>query len=71
VNIVNCLAVKGHQQNEVLAAYGFLDSRFHVHLFYLAEGIGYDLDHMSHSEPDRVQFGYGDIDSLPVEIAHH
>ena len=33
VNIVNCLAVKGHQQNRVLAAHGFLDSRVKVHLF--------------------------------------
>jgi GNAT superfamily N-acetyltransferase len=71
VNIVNCLAIKDHQQNSVLAAYGFLDSRVKVHLFYLSEGIGNNLAQMSSSRPNSVYFSYGDIDSLPVEMAHH
>jgi len=71
VNIVNCLAVKGHQQNRVLAAHGFLDSRVQVHLIYLAEGIGNNLAKMSSSKPNSIYFSYGDIDSLPVEMVHH
>jgi len=71
VNIVNCLAVKGHQLNNVLAVQGFLDSRVKMHLFYLAEGIGNNLAHMSSNKSNSIYFGYGDIDSLPVQIAHH
>ena len=71
VNIVNCLAVKGHQLNNVMAVQGFLDSRVKMHLFYLAEGIGNNLAHMGSSKPNSNYFGYGDIDSLPVQMAHH
>ena len=66
INIVNYLLVKNHPSRRTFNKYGFIDSRFKIHLFYTFHGLKDDLRKLRTSR--KIHFSYGDIDSLPALI---
>ena len=71
INIVNSMIVKGHPYERVLNRFGFLNSRFKIHVFFSRSMLRTHpnvIKKIKGSSANRLNFSYGDIDSLPATM---
>jgi GNAT superfamily N-acetyltransferase/ribosomal protein S18 acetylase RimI-like enzyme len=68
VNIINCQVIKDHPTHRILKKLGFIDSRIKLHLFYNFYNPVDELKKLEKTQPEKIHFMYGDIDSMPSSI---
>jgi len=72
VNLVCCQVPAAHDTRDALHLQGFLDSRFDLTLFFGRVTMPHNapqlMAEIESTEPRRVHFCYGDVDSVPVGV---
>jgi hypothetical protein len=71
INIVLGLAVKGNKVESAYTGSGFLDSRERLELFITPVGGSRISETIKGFKPERVQYCWGDHDSLPTSLARN
>ncbi len=75
INLVCCQVPARHDTREALARHGFVDSRLDLTLFFGRVSIRRNapelLGQIQGTDPRRVHFCYGDVDSVPVAVPEY